>query len=47
MLLNHPFADGGSKSMFTGRRMPFLCRACDTQRFLKLEREFETLVREA
>jgi len=37
----------GSKFMLTGRRMPLLCRACDSQRFQKLEREFEALVREA
>ncbi|KIQ02633.1 MULTISPECIES: internalin G [Pseudomonas] len=33
----------GLKSMFTGRRMPFLCRLCDTARFEKLTREFKQM----
>ena len=34
---------GSVKFMFTGRRMPFLCRACDFARFEKLTQEFATL----
>lgn len=34
---------GGMKSMFTGRRMPFLCRTCNSARFEKLTREFEQM----
>jgi len=30
--------------MFTGRRMPFLCKSCDRARFEKLTAEFERLV---
>jgi hypothetical protein len=33
--------------MFAGRRMPFLCRACDRPKFEKLVGEFEALVRGA
>ncbi len=38
---------GGCKAMFLGRRMPFLCRACDEAKFERLVHEFETLVRNA
>jgi len=34
-------------SMFSGRRMPFLCPDCDRKRFEKLTGEFDQLVREA
>jgi len=34
-------------SMFTGRRMPFLCPACDAPRFEKLTRQFEQLMHDA
>ncbi|NOU20364.1 MAG: leucine-rich repeat domain-containing protein [Methyloglobulus sp.] len=37
----------GSKSMFIGRRMPFLCQACDSSRFDRHVSEFERLVRDA
>jgi hypothetical protein len=36
---------GGGKHMFTGRRMPFLCRQCEPERFERLTSEFEALVR--
>ncbi|HMC97424.1 MAG TPA: hypothetical protein VKG92_07225, partial [Flavobacteriales bacterium] len=36
---------GADKSMFTGRRMPFLCKTCDAARFDKYRSEFERLVR--
>lgn len=35
---------GGFMHMFTGRRMPFLCAACDRPRFERLTREFDGLV---
>lgn len=34
-------------SLFSGRRMPFLCPDCDRKRFEKLTGEFDQLVREA
>lgn len=34
---------GGTKTMFTGRRMPFLCRVCDAKRFASLAAEFDRL----
>lgn len=37
----------GLKSMFVGRRMPFLCRTCDSPRFEKLASEFEQMVIDA
>lgn len=37
----------GHKAMFIGRRMPFLCRACDKAKFERLEHEFEKLVHDA
>ncbi|WP_192564720.1 leucine-rich repeat domain-containing protein [Pseudomonas gozinkensis] len=37
----------GLTSMFRGRRMPFLCPACDAPRFEKLTRQFEQLVNDA
>ena len=37
----------GHKSMFVGRRMPVLCRACDKSRFERYTHEFEQLVRDA
>ncbi|WP_221229657.1 hypothetical protein [Niveibacterium umoris] len=38
---------GGKKSMFTGRKMPFLCRSCDSSRFDRYLAEYERLVRDA
>ena len=38
---------GGNKAMFTGRRMPFLCQACDAKRFSALVAEFDRLVEAA
>lgn len=38
---------GGTKAIFYGRRMTLLCRICDEKDFEKIEREFETLVRDA
>jgi len=38
---------GGTKVMFYGRRMPFLCRVCEEAKFQKLLSEFETMVRNA
>jgi hypothetical protein len=35
---------GAPRFMFTGRRMPFLCRSCDSNRFEKLTIEFQRLV---
>lgn len=35
------------KSMFTGRKMPFLCPACDAPRFEKLTRQFEQMMVDA
>jgi hypothetical protein len=35
------------KVMFAGRRMPFLCRACDRPKFERLVGEFEAMVRDA
>lgn len=37
----------GCTSMFTERRMPFLCPVCDAPRFEKLTRQFEQMVVEA
>jgi hypothetical protein len=37
----------GHTSMFTGRRMPFLCPACDALRFEKLTWQFEQMVANA
>ncbi|WP_085632850.1 MULTISPECIES: hypothetical protein [unclassified Pseudomonas] len=37
----------GPTAMFTGRRMPFLCSACDAPRFQKLTRQFEQMVIDA
>lgn len=34
-------------SMFTGRRMPFLCPVCDASRFEKLTSQFEKMVNDA
>lgn len=34
-------------SMFTGRRMPFLCPVCDAPRFEKLTQQFEQMVVDA
>lgn len=34
-------------SMFTGRRMPLLCPACDAPRFEKLTRQFEQMMHDA
>lgn len=38
---------GGKKVMFNGRRMPLLCRSCDSARFERHVAEFERLVSEA
>ena len=38
---------GSKKTMFYGRKMPILCRNCDSEKFIRLEREFENLVRAA
>jgi len=35
---------GAPRFMFTGRRMPFLCRSCDSARFKRLTYTFERLV---
>lgn len=35
---------GANKSMFTGRRMPILCRSCDENRFQRHIAEFEQVV---
>ncbi len=35
----------GTKHMFTGRRMPFLCPQCERARFERLTHEFEAIVR--
>lgn len=37
----------GLKSMFTGRKMPFLCPACDAPQFEKLTRQFEQMMVDA
>jgi hypothetical protein len=37
----------GRKYMFSGRRMPILCRSCDKARFEKYSSEFKRLVRDA
>lgn len=37
----------GLTSMFTGRRMPFLCPACDAPRFEKLARQFDQMMNDA
>lgn len=37
----------GNKVMFNGRRMPVLCRTCDSGRFERHVAEFERLVRDA
>lgn len=38
---------GCCKAMFFGRRMPFLCPACNEAKFEVLEREFEELINNA
>ena len=35
------------KSMFTGRKMPFLCPVCDAQRHEKFTRQFEQMIVDA
>jgi hypothetical protein len=38
---------GGVAHLFLGRKMPFVCRDCEADKFQKLEAEFEQLVRAA
>jgi hypothetical protein len=38
---------GSPTHMFTGRRMPFLCRSCNADRFRRLTEEFQALVEAA